>query len=57
MREEGDYTCDHDLKAHWLFQARNNLKQVKMTFDDRNKVVEMWRDEGITCFQVAPGNF
>jgi hypothetical protein len=27
------------------------------TFDDRDKVVKMWRDNGIICFQVAPGDF
>ena len=26
-------------------------------FDDRNQVVDMWRDNGITCFQVAEGDF
>jgi hypothetical protein len=25
--------------------------------DDRQKVVDMWRAEGLTCFQVAPGDF
>ena len=26
-------------------------------YDDRNKVVAMWREEGIQCFQVALGDF
>jgi hypothetical protein len=26
-------------------------------FDDRQRVVDMWRRNGITCFQVAPGDF
>jgi hypothetical protein len=30
---------------------------VLMTVDDRQKVVDMWRENGLTCFQVAPGNF
>ena len=30
---------------------------VFMTVDDRQKVVDMWRAEGLTCFQVAPGDF
>lgn len=25
--------------------------------DDRDQVVDMWRSLGLTCFQVAPGNF
>lgn len=31
---------------------------VRLVLDDRNQVVDMWRDElGLTCFQVAPGDF
>ena len=30
---------------------------VLMCVDDRQKVVDMWRSEGLTCFQVAEGNF
>jgi probable HAF family extracellular repeat protein len=26
-------------------------------FDDRNRVVDMWRSLGLTCLQVAPGDF
>lgn len=58
MREEGDYTEDHVLKRKWLNlmkqQERNRLAAV---FDDRQKVVDMWRGEGVACFQVAPGDF
>lgn len=58
MRPTGDYTPDHQLKRKWLNalppQERQRLGGV---FDDRQKVVDMWREEGLTCFQVAPGNF
>ena len=30
---------------------------VECVFDDRQKVVDMWREIGLTCMQVAPGNF
>jgi len=30
---------------------------VKFVVEDRKRVVEMWRREGYTCLQVAPGNF
>ena len=30
---------------------------VFLTVDDRQKVVDMWRDNCLTCFQVAPGDF
>lgn len=58
MRETGDYTEDHQLKRKWLNtlkpQARKRLCAV---FDDRDKAVKMWRGEGVTCCQVAPGDF
>jgi len=28
-----------------------------VVFDDRDRVVKMWRENGIRCFQVAEGNF
>ena len=30
---------------------------VLAVFDDRNQVVDMWRSLGLTCLQVAPGDF
>ena len=26
-------------------------------FEDRKRVVDMWRENGVTCYQVAPGDF
>ena len=58
MRREGDFTPDDDLKRQWLNDPNIiNRDAVLCVFDDRNKVVQMWRDEGIPCFQVAPGDF
>jgi hypothetical protein len=34
-----------------------DIDNVFMTVDDRQKVVDMWRSLGLTCFQVAPGDF
>ena len=31
--------------------------RILCVFDDRTKVVNMWRDNGLSCFQVAPGDF
>ena len=33
------------------------VDNVAMVFDDRNQVVDMWRQNGLTCFQVADGDF
>lgn len=54
MREAGDFTPDHELKERWL---RFENPKPDLVFDDRQQVVDMWRRNGITCCQVAPGNF
>lgn len=57
MRPHGDHTPDHELKKQWLELARAQGRPPNLVFDDRQKVVDMWRAEGIPCFQVAPGQF
>lgn len=58
MRRENDFTPDDQLKSGWLADLeppeRNRLTAV---FDDRQKVVDMYRRSGVSCFQVAPGEF
>ena len=34
-----------------------NTYNVLYCMDDRDRVVKRWRDLGLTCFQVAPGDF
>jgi hypothetical protein len=55
MRAAGDHTADEYLKRSWI--AEYDLSQILCVFDDRQKVVDMWRELGLTCFQVAPGDF
>lgn len=58
MRVEGDHTPDEKLKASWLEQlSSHDRRRLVAVFDDRDKVVAMWRANGVTCFQVAPGEF
>jgi FMN phosphatase YigB (HAD superfamily) len=57
MRPVQDYTPDDVLKQGWLNAEFPNRDQVLCVFDDRNKVVDMWRREGLLCCQVAPGDF
>lgn len=58
MREMDTYTPDEILKRFWLLDFYPNYKEdILCVFDDRDKVVNMWRSVGITCFQVAEGNF
>ena len=50
---------DDQLKQMWLDDFADNVGKDNIlgVFDDRNKVVDMWRKNGLTCFQVADGNF
>lgn len=48
---------DDQLKLGWLNEHFPNKEQILCVFDDRDKVVKMWRDNGISCFQVNYGNF
>jgi hypothetical protein len=58
MRPEGDFTPDEQLKFSWLTEMEPpERNRLIATFDDREKVVKMWREAGVPCFQVAPGAF
>jgi hypothetical protein len=48
---------DDLLKKKWLTDLFPDVDKILCVFDDRDKVVKMWRDNGIACFQVADGNF
>lgn len=57
MRPAGDFTPDDQLKLRWLNDGTIDRERVLCAYDDRDRVVEMWRGQGIACFQVAPGGF
>lgn len=48
---------DDKLKQGWLDSLFSDKGDIFAIFDDRQKVVDMWRSNGLTCFQVADGNF
>ena len=54
--EEHIFMPDNDLKVMWLNSVVDK-DDIFMVFDDRNQVVKMWRENGITVFQVADGDF
>lgn len=57
MRPEGDYTPDDQLKRSWLISGLLGIKQnILFCVDDRQRVVDMWRKEGLTCLQVEAWN-
>jgi acid phosphatase class B len=57
MRPEGSHTPDDVLKKNWLDKLFPIKSDILCVFDDRDKVVKMWRDNGISCFQVNYGDF
>lgn len=57
MRPSGSFTPDDILKKTWLDQELGKGHSIMCVFDDRDKVVKMWRENSIPCFQVAEGNF
>lgn len=57
MRKDGDKRKDWVVKRE-LFDAHiRDSYDVFAVFDDRNRVVDMWRRLGLTVFQVADGDF
>ena len=57
MREIGDSRKDSIIKKEILVNKILPHYSVALVVDDRDQVVRMWRDAGITCLQVAYGDF
>jgi len=57
MRKAKDSRKDSIVKREILDEIRKDFGEPFMVFDDRNQVVDMWREAGIRCLQVAPGDF
>jgi len=53
MRRQGDHRNDDILKAEWIAEHG----KPDLVFEDRARVVKMWRQMGVPCFQVADGEF
>lgn len=53
----------NDRRPDFMVKQEIYEKEIKHTYDvlfvleDRNQVVKMWREIGLTCFQVAYGDF
>lgn len=57
MRADGDDRKDWKVKYDLFNEHIRDKYNVLGVFDDRNSVVAAWRGMGLTCFQVAPGDF
>ena len=56
MREDGDFRRD-DIVKQEILDKYLEKDRVLFVLDDRDQVVDMWRRNGLTCFQVAEGDF
>ncbi|MBK7360673.1 MAG: AAA family ATPase [Saprospiraceae bacterium] len=57
MRDEGNNEKDTIIKRRMFEQNIRGKYFVEYVLDDRNQVVEMWRNMGLICLQVADGDF
>lgn len=57
MRDEGDSRKDRIVKKEIYDTRIKELYNVLFVFDDRDQVVSLWRELGLTCFQVNYGDF
>ena len=56
-RADGDHRPDDEIKRE-IYRGKIKPKfDVQFVLDDRDRVVQMWRDEGLLCLQVASGDF
>lgn len=57
MRASGDRRPDFVVKKEIYTNRIEPRHNVWFVLDDRNSVVKMWRDLGLTCLQVAEGDY
>lgn len=57
MRAKGDYRKDSVVKYELFNNHIRKLYYVQFVLDDRDQVVKMWRELGLTCLQVNYGDF
>lgn len=57
MRQTGDMRKDAVIKREMFDKEIRGKWNVLFVLDDRDQVVDNWREMGLHCFQVAPGAF
>ena len=57
MRTDGDHRPDWIVKAELYEKYIKGHYYIQGVFEDRLACVNMWRNLGLTCFQVADGNY
>lgn len=57
MRTTGDHRPDYVIKGELFDEHIRKQYDVRLCLDDRDQVVALWRSLGLTCLQVADGDF
>ena len=57
LRKNDDFRSDEVFKSEIADMFEEHVGKIDMVFDDRNSVVEMWRQRGLNVIQVADGDF
>jgi|TARA_B110000444_G_scaffold72681_1_gene68334 phosphoglycolate phosphatase-like HAD superfamily hydrolase len=57
LRLNDDFRSDVEFKSELATLFEKVGGKIDLVFDDRNSVVEMWRQRGTTVVQVAEGDF
>ena len=57
LRPDGDFRPDEEFKSDLADKFEEFGGKIDLVFDDRNKVVDMWRTRGTPVVQVADGDF
>ena len=58
MRRQGDFRSDVEIKQEMLDSMLHmDRRRLVAVFDDRERIVQMWRSNGIQCLQVKDGDY
>ena len=57
MRDNERYFKPDEILKKQMLDDHLDIDDVFCVVDDRQKVVDMWRENGLTCFQVDQGDF
>jgi FMN phosphatase YigB (HAD superfamily) len=57
MRKDGDRRQDQVVKRELYRMRLPVYENVAGVFEDRTRVVEMWRELGLVCYQVCKGDY
>ena len=58
MRGSKDRRDDDEVKKEWLLSLSEfDRARINCAFEDRDRVVKMWRENNVTCLQVSYGDF